>query len=125
MSISKDADLVKFKHNLKQSQKSDEIEKYILDKLFNLPNYMDYKFDPELVLYACRVVEALVKKSDHIDKKMLVISVFEKIFNLSYEEKKLIEEIIEFLFNNKRIKAVKTTKKVLYAVGDWVKRKLL
>ena len=61
-----------------------------------------------------------------LDKKELVVLILAKVFpDLSDAEKESVKTQIEFLFNNGKIKKVKTSKKVWYYFKEWVKRRFL
>ena len=55
-----------------------------------------------------------------LDKKKLVIDILSTVFpELTDDEKKLLDNQIEFLFNNKKIRIVKTMFGKFYNVGKF------
>ena len=67
------------------------------------------KLDPELTLLVCNLIENSIpnKNKYNIDKKDLALQVFSQIFGLSDEDKNIITQQIDFLYNNDKIKKVK------------------
>ena len=89
-------------------------------------NDFNLRTEIELTAYVCNLVENEIskQKNNKIDKKELVISVFVKLFNLSDDEKLLISNQIDFLFNNKMIKKVPLIEKTLKTFSAWLFKKL-
>ena len=97
----------------------------IINELQQIPSLINLKLDPEITLYCCNVLENLIKKSDKVNKKNIVIDAFTKIFNLNPTEINTIGTQIDFLFNNKKIKKIKMRKYIYNGVSNWIKRKFL
>ena len=98
------------------------------EKLNTIHDISKLKLDPELTLLVCNLVENTVGENDKmkLDKKELVVLILAKVFpDLTDAEKESIKTQIEFLFNNKKIKKVKTSKKVWYYLKEWIKRRFL
>lgn len=89
------------------------------------------KMDMEVLLFVCQLAEHLVindkdDKKHKIDKKEIVMKAMEMSFvRLTNEEKAVIENNIEFLHNNKRIKRVGTVKMLSATICEWITRKIL
>ena len=92
------------KFNLSQDVKKSEILGYLVTQIASIPDFAKYKLDTEFISYICNITENIVKKKHGINKKELVINSLSKLFSITAEERLLIENIIEYLWNHKRIK---------------------
>ena len=84
------------------------IEK-IANKIIKIPNFINLKNEIELVKTVCNIIENSIKsgnrkRSNPINKRQLVIDVFQRVYNLNDLEKITLGSMIDFLFNNKHIK---------------------
>jgi hypothetical protein len=117
--------------NYKRSLLVSDVEKQLSDiietRIKALPNYLEHKLNPELILLACNLVENGVKDKNvsKINKKSLVIKILQTVFTLNPAEIKQLDNVIEFLHSNKKIKLVGVVKKIRIVGKDWLKRKLL
>jgi hypothetical protein len=118
---------VKFKHNLKRLHTEAEIKKIIMEKIQKIPEFITLKFDPELTLFVCNLIENGVKekKIKKIDKKQFVMDVLHSLFNFEEDELKQLDTQIEFLHANKKIKVVNVTKKFGVYLYNWVEKQIL
>ena len=108
-----------------------KVKAQILDKLTSLPvEVRKDKMNMELILLACQAVEHAVdnkgKKDKHkIDKKMLVVDIFNSLFGgLSSSEVVAMSNHIEYLHDNGQIYKYPLWKVVGATVIDWCKKKL-
>ena len=115
-----DFDLLKPQNALKKSQISNDLLVVLKQKVAEYPPTHNLKCCNEFLLYACRIVENLIKKSDGISKKQLVIDVFRQLFNLQPPEVVLIDSAIEFLWSNDLIVKIPIVKKTV----SFLKKKL-
>ena len=91
-----------------------------------IPNVKELKTDPEFLLLVCRIIEnKMGKNKQNIDKKDLVISILDKIFTLTEQEKEMFRSNIQFLYDNNKIKKVSIVKLAILYVGEWVSRRFL
>ena len=92
----------------------------------SLINDFQLRTEIELTNYICNLVENEInkQKTNKINKKELVISVFMKLYNLNDEEKTVISNQIDFLFNNKLIKKIPVIEKAFKNFGIWFLKKL-
>jgi hypothetical protein len=118
-------DFVPYKRQLARVNLEKEISSVLEERVKALPNYIELRLNPEIILLACNLIENSVGKKDKIQKKEIVVKILSGIFNYSPADKKGVEDTVEFLHANKRIKRVKLIKKVLLFVGEWIKRKWL
>ena len=90
-----------------------------------IPDYQKYKLDTEFICYICNLVENIVKKKHKINKKELVAELFSKLFNTNEKEKLVLENIIDFLWNHKRIKKLKKISIYSTIIFNWLSKKIL
>lgn len=118
-------DLVKFKRQLARS----DLEKRLIDileqKVKSLPSYQELRINPELILLCCNLIENGCERKDQVDKKLLCINVLDSIFSYNNDEKKVIDDTIEFLWATKRIKKIPLVKKIIYYIIEIIKRRFL
>ena len=88
----------------------------IVNKIKAIPFFDQLKNDIEITEHVCNLVENAVqnnKTSNPINKKQLVIKIIAMIFNLNSDtEKKLIDQQIDYLFNNNMINKIPFSAKV-------------
>ena len=93
-----------------------DIEKQLIQtlerKIRSLPDFLSLKLNPEIVLFACNLIEHIVKKKYKIDKKQLCINVLSTIFAFTEVDKKSAGEIIDFLHSTNSIKRATLWKKI-------------
>ena len=100
------------------------IQKIITEIQTNIPEYSKYRIDLELITFIVNHVENMIsKKKQGVLKKEIVLTVFQKLFNLSPPEIKLLSDSIDFLANNKRIKKLGIYKKHLKPIGKYIIKK--
>ncbi len=120
-------DVVGFKHSLELHTKENKLIDDITELITKLPNLNKLKLDPELTIYICNVIENVITKHDTktIKKSELCIKILTNIFNLQENEIEAIQKQIIFLSNNKAIKKMKLSKKIISSIGNWITRKIL
>lgn len=125
--MSQQLSYVKFKRNLKRVHTEAEIKKLIMEKIQQIPDFISLKFDPELTLFVCNLIENGVKdrKIKKIDKKAFVLDVLKALFQYTDDEVKQLDTQIEFLHANNKIKAVNMTTKYAVYFYNWLEKKIL
>ncbi len=120
-------DYVKFKNRLLSIHTQAELKNLVTSKIQEIPNFADLKFDVELTLFVCNLIENAVKekKIPKLDKKQFVLDVIKSLFELSDEEIQQIDSQIEFLHANKKIKSIKFVKLMSIKLYNWVEKKFL
>ena len=114
---------IKFKRKLKYSDIENQLVQIVEKRIHELADHNDLRVNPELVLLVCSLVEnGAVKKTN---KKELVMKILNNTFSYSNVEHKQVEDIVEFLWANGKIKKVSFGKKALAFCKDWIKRKFL
>lgn len=84
----------------------------------------DLKKDPELLLLICNLVKNSINVNKwKIDKKELVVAI--QLFNDTDDEKAQIRSLIQFFYDNNKIKKQKRHKLIMSYSADWLKRKFL
>jgi Rps23 Pro-64 3,4-dihydroxylase Tpa1-like proline 4-hydroxylase len=118
---------VDFKHNLKRLQTEAELKEMITTKIREIPTYQALKYDVELTLFICNLIENATKDKNvkKFNKKDFVINVMSELFTLSENDKKILGDQIEFLKANGKIKRVGYIKILRTYFYGWAKRKLL
>ncbi len=78
------------------------------------------KFDPDIILYVCDIIENNIKQNEvkSIDKKSIVIGILQKCHTLTAPELNILNKMIEFLHSNHLIKQITRMEK-------WVQRCLI
>jgi hypothetical protein len=117
---------VKLKNSLVDNDIERQIVQVIEQRIKALPNYMELRLHPELILLACNLIEnAAEDRKKKLDKKTVLIKILSSIFNYTEPDKKNVSDTIEFLHSNKKIKKVAMWKKCVAVALDWIKRKFL
>jgi hypothetical protein len=108
-------DLSQFVPFERKLQKVD-IEKQLIQtlehKIRSLPDFISLRLNPEIVLFACNLIENIVKKKYKVNKKELCINVLSSIFTFTETDKRSAGEIIEFLHSTSQIKRATLFKKI-------------
>lgn len=114
-----DLSLIKPKNQLLKAQKLNDLINIVKQKVSEFPASHNLKSCQEFLLMVCNLVEEIVKKSDKINKKELVINVLKSVLVLSDAESKLVDASIEFLWSNDLIQKIPSSKKAV----KWLKKK--
>jgi hypothetical protein len=90
----------------------------------DIPFICELKMNPELTLLVCNVVEELIPNKSGIDKKLLVVTILNNIFEgaLTSEEISLIESQVEYDFEHKKFNKVRASRKITYNFTLFVRR---
>jgi hypothetical protein len=118
--------IIQPKNSLLRDKRFCEIKDIILKRLQEFPNVTNYKFNNEFLSFSMTLIEHLVKKTDKISKKELLLEIFDVLFpELTLEEKQQISTNVEFLLDNKQIKKVSNYKLFKASCSEWITRKFL
>lgn len=119
-------EIIPAKNHLFKSLRVNEIKEAVIKRIQSFPNYQQYKNDVEFLLLVCNMLEHLVNKGEKISKKEILVEIYKQAFTtVSPDEQKAIEQNVEFLWNNKKIKKVSYYKLFKTAIWEWVKKKFL
>lgn len=121
--VSKKVENVDLVHNLHRDTRLVLVRDEIIRRLRSFPDINKYRYDIEFLLLGANLIENLVKKTDGIDKKELLLAVFTTLFNLEEGELQIIGKQIDFLVNNKRVKTVSPFKLFKRSIADLFCRK--
>ena len=123
---------VKLKHSLKHLELERQLIDIIDERVKELPEYKKLRLSSELIKFVCNLVENTnfdydkkKKRRIKINKKELVIKTLNNIFDYAEAEKVLVDERIEFLWNNGDIKKIPLIKQIISVSWEWIKKKLL
>ena len=122
------SELIEFKNTVKAHIKQSTIVNDVVETLSKLPDFnTKLKFDPEIIVYVCSIVENMIKKEDkkEISKLDLVSTILVKAWNLEENELDLVIKQIKFVCNNNQVKKVSKSKKYKKFIKDWLVKKLL
>jgi hypothetical protein len=99
----------------------------ISDIITKIAEYERLKGNPELILLICRILEVKMAKNDSgIDKKELVVSIYQKVFGaITPEEIAVLKSSVQFLYDNGKIKGASVIKAGIAFVVDYIKKKIL
>lgn len=98
------------KHTLQVAKHKNDLCSAIVAKVQEIDRYKALKFDNELLIFVCNCIENALDVK--MDKKMLALMIYEKLFDeLSHDDKEIISSSIEFLWSNKLIKKMPKVKK--------------
>ena len=101
----------------------------IIQKLSEVPDYINRRMDLEMLLMVCIATEHLLVTSDpkhKHDKKEFVLSVYTRLFNaITPAEIKTIEQNIQFLYDAGKIVKKSLWSIVKHSVADWFHRKII
>ena len=101
------SELIEFINTVKAHIKQSTIVNDVVQTLSQLPDFnTKLKFDPEIIVYCCNIVEQLIKKEDkqEISKLDLVSTILAKAWNLEENELDLVIKQIKFVCNNNQVK---------------------
>ncbi len=111
---------------IKRLEKLEDLTKGIESKIKLMPDFNDLKFDPDIILYVCDIIENNIKQNETktIDKKQIVISILQKCYTFTSVELVILNKMIEFLHSNHLIKQITRMEKTSSKVFNWVLKKI-
>jgi hypothetical protein len=114
--------LVPLKNSLSKQKKSADMADTIIVQIRSLPNFQSLRDDPELLLYACDLVEYLSNEKG-VNKQQVVLSAMTEVFNLNSEQQTALKVGIEFLWNNDQITTLTRSTIIYRTFILWMKKK--
>jgi hypothetical protein len=63
-----------------------------------------FKFEVKNILYVCVLIESSVNKTQRIDKRGFLLSLYKEVYGLSLEDEEKIKSIVDMLHINKKIR---------------------
>lgn len=114
------------KNSLSRETKKQKLLGQITEKLERVMSSQLKKNDLEFISLVCNIVENVINKKDKINKKEFVFDIFQMLYNgeLTQEDKTMIGNHIEYLWENEQIKKVDIFTKTKAIVGSWFHRKI-
>ena len=110
---------IKFKNSMKSHMTDANIVAWIVEKVQQIENLDALKYNGELVLYVCSVIEcACLENKIKTDKLELFIQVYDKVFEMSVQDKVVVTQMLDFLHKNNLIKGLK------YPIFNFLKKGL-
>lgn len=102
-----DVDFIQTSNKLKNIEKKNKVIRTLKEKIEALPDYRNLNNNPEVMNFACNIIEHLIdnknkKDKDKINKKQVLIEVYKIIYGNINEQ--MISDFIDFLHDNGRIK---------------------
>lgn len=119
-------DKIKPSDKIKRLERIAELSKGIVAKIQAMPDLQDLKFDPDIILYVCNVIENNIKQNESktIDKKKIVIDILQKCHPFTAPELIILNKMIEFLHSNQLIKAITMVEKNGAKLLNWMIKKI-
>jgi len=114
---------IKTRNSLNVACVKSDLANAIITRVQGIENYHQLKFDNELLIFVCNCVENTVE-SKKINKKLLVLDIFFKLFEIADEEKAVISNSIDFLCNNSLVEKVPSIQKYSSIISNYIKNKL-
>lgn len=110
---------IKFKNTMKSHITDANIVSWIVAKVQEIENVEALKYNGELVLYIASVIEcACLENNIKTEKLDLFIQVYDKVFEMSVQDKVVITQMLDFLHKNNLIKGLK------YPIFNFIKKGL-
>lgn len=90
----------------------------------DIPFVTELRMNPELTLLVCNIVEELLPKKSGIDKKLLVVTILNTVFDqtLTPDEIHTIELQIEYDYEHKKFKKVSFSQKFSKGISSFLGR---
>lgn len=119
-----DLTVVEIRNSLALDVKRSEVKSQIKKRVNELGlNLATYKNNNEFLLLILNLIEHLVVKRDHINKKELALEILHELFTITAVERQTYDSNIEFLWSNKSIKKVSKWKLFKAGVCEWFFKK--
>jgi hypothetical protein len=121
-----DALVVKPKNSLKRDLKVAQIKDQVVARLREFKDLHKYKHSNEYLNLAVNLIEYLVIKKDGVNKKELLLGIWDELFpDLTTEDKQQISQNVEYLFDNGLIKKTSYFRLFFCSLKEWASRKFL
>jgi len=119
-----DLQIIPLKNNLLLDWKKQDVKTKIISRVNELNmNLTNYKTDYEFIILICNLVEYLVSKKDNINKKELVLTVFNDLFGLTPEEQEQLKNTIDIIHLQNKIKKISYWKLFKCGVSEFFFKK--
>jgi hypothetical protein len=123
-----DNPLIDVKHSLKQHFDTYGTISKLVAFIKSIPQFQKLKNDIQLTNTVCDIIEELIPNNNKkVDKLQLLISVFTEAFKdygFSPDDIDTLKKHVQYLWNNKLIKAIPLSKKLLKTATQWIFRRI-
>ena len=122
--------LIKPKNSLLTKQLNSKVFKALYEELVTFDQKKELCRDLEFIALSCNLAEYLVDqqkkhlKGLKIDKMKLVVNVFDVIYGLNEEDKELLQQHIQFVYDNEMIKKVSAIRYLKKRLSTWISKQL-
>ena len=120
-------DKIKENNKIKHLVKLTELSKSIVAKIQAMPELQELKFDLDIILYICDIIENNIKQTEtkSIDKKQIVIGILQKCHSFSTADLVILNKMIEFLHSNHLITKITKIEKTGNKILGWALKKII
>lgn len=117
--------IVPLKNNILVDFKKQDIKNKIIERINELKlNVPLYKNDNEFLTLVCNLIEFLVNsKKDNINKKEMVLMIYQELFGLTPDEQETLKNNIDIIHLQNKIKKVSMWKLFKCGVYELFKKK--
>ena len=121
---------IKFKNTLKAHVIEQKLFNLITCELKGIPNIAEIQHNIELVEYVCNLIENSVKKNNRksksrVDKKKVVIRIFQSFFGLDDRQVEILDGQIDYLYQNGQIARLPLSQRLYAIVKNFFLTKIL
>ena len=114
---------IKPKNTLHASCQKSDLCDAIISRVQSIANYEAHRSNNELLIFIMNCVENTIS-SKKIDKKVLVLEIFSKLFpSVPVEEIEMLGDTIDFICNNNLIQAIPFITKYTGILTNYIKTK--
>ncbi len=128
MSITPQDPIIDVKYNLKLHVDKQSVISKLVEFVLAIPQFEDLKLDVQLTKTLCDLIEHLLPNNkQQIDKLEVLLTALKRIFiNIGFAENEIniIKQQVLFLFNNKKIKGIRLSKRCIKSASRWIFRRL-
>jgi hypothetical protein len=121
---------IKLKNTLKAHVIEQNLFNLITYELKGIPNISEIQHNIELVEYVCNLIENSVKKNNRksksrVDKKKVVIRIFQTFFGLDDRQVEILDGQIDYLYQNGQIARLLLSQRLYAIVKNFFLTKIL
>jgi len=121
---------IKLKNTLKAHVIEQKLFNLITCELKGIPNIAEIQHNIELVEYVCNLIENSVKKNNRksksrVDKKKVVIRIFQTFFGLDDRQVEILDGQIDYLYQNGQIARLPLSQRLYAIVKNFFLTKIL
>ncbi len=118
-------DLVPLKNTLQKHSLINTVKNDTISVIQAIPKFDQLKLDLEMTSYVCNLIENAVLGKTKLDKKALVVEILTDVFGLTDDETHLLDNQIQYLFDNDKIKKISMLKYIGKTLLSWFVKKVV